>query len=110
MKTRRVGFFLLALVPALAHAQTPGGAATRPRTVNPITNATPVAAQQRTAPSPSVTMPAPVSKQQPAPTVVPQQSVPTTAQPVVAPTPIVVLAPLQPVRPLPAGKVRTDIE
>jgi len=109
MKTRRVGFFLLALVPVLAHAQTPGGAATRPRTVNPITNATPVAAQQQ---SPSVTMPppAPVSKQQPAPTVVPQQSVPTTAQPVVAPTPVVVLAPLQPVRPLPAGKVRTEIE
>src|SRR5947209_17189011 len=107
MKTRRVGFFLLALVPALAHAQTQGGVATRPRTVNPITNAPPVAAQQQTAPRPSGTTPTPVSKQ-PAPTVVPQQtvpaitqstrqpstSVPTTAQPVVMPTPVVIYAPL----------------
>ncbi|HYX40053.1 MAG TPA: hypothetical protein VE821_00075, partial [Pyrinomonadaceae bacterium] len=127
MKFSRVVFFLLALVPALVHAQTPSGApATRPRTVNPTNNVTPSAAQQQTVPRPSATTPtpAPVSKKQPAPIVVPQQSGPTitpTAQqpaasmpanitPTTAPTPIVILAPLQPAHPLPAGKVRTDIE
>src|SRR5205085_1804844 len=102
MKIRGVVFFLLALVPALAHAQTPSGApATRPRTVSPTTNTAPVAPQQQTAPRTSVST---------TPTVVTQQSVPTTAPPVVAPTPIIVLAPLQPARPLPAGKVHTEIE
>src|SRR5947209_10780983 len=127
MKFSRVVFFLLALVPALTHAQTPSGVpATRPRTVNPTNNVTPSAAQQQTVPRPSATTPtpAPVSKKQPAPIVVPQQSgstitptaqqpaasMPANVTPTTAPTPIVILAPLQPAHPLPAGKVRTDIE
>ena len=114
---------MLVLAPALAHAQTQSGA-TRPRTVSPSTNATPVATQQQTAPRPAITTPAPVSPQQPVPAIVPQRtvptitpgtqqpttSVPTTTQPVVAPTPVIIYAPLQPARPLPTGKVRTEIE
>jgi hypothetical protein len=118
MKTRRVGFFLLAFVPALAHAQTP--AATPAQEMRPRTVTTRPATPQ-TAATPAV-------RQTPAPTltVVPQQ--PATAQgqtgqtdrpganngqgvtvPVLAPTPFVPLAPLQPARPLAASRVRAHI-
>ncbi|HEX8068369.1 MAG TPA: hypothetical protein VF546_00355 [Pyrinomonadaceae bacterium] len=119
MKTRRVGFFLLVFVPALAHAQTPAAQATRPRTVTTAalqTAATPAVAQT---PAPTVrpaVVPQQPAAQRPAgtsqpdapPAVVPSASVPPLG-PAVAPTPYVPLAPLQPARPLPAARVRAHI-
>src|ERR1041384_4925098 len=124
MKFSKVGLFLLTFVPALVHAQASSGMATRPRTVSPST--TPTVTRQQVAPRSSTTtpIPVPVLKQQPAPTIGPQRSgpagttgaqqpatsVPANMPPLVTPTPVVILAPLQPAHPLPASKVRTDIE
>ena len=117
MRTRRVVFILLALVPAQAYAQTqtPTPAPmTRPRTVTTAPDESRQPPTQTPAPAPT-----------PAPTVVvvPQQPAPQTAQPVATPVPtltqtpapflppapVVALAPLQPARPPAAGKLRAQI-
>ncbi len=112
MQTRRVVLFLLVFAPALvAHAQTPNSSpapVTRPRTVT--------AAPQSTQTQTPISTPTPVLA--PTVVVVPQQSAPqtnaatpgtVTTVPALTPFPVVILAPLQPARPLPAGKVRTHI-
>ena len=108
MWTRRVALFLLALAPALgAHAQTPvdpAAQATRPRTVPAPAQPSTQAQTPAVSPTPAPTVVVvPQHPAQPAnsPTLI--ESVPTIAPPVVA------LAPLQPARPLAAGKVRAHI-
>jgi hypothetical protein len=107
MRIKRAVFFLLAFVPALAHAQTP---ATRPRTVAPV--ATPSPAQ--TPPVNASPTPAPTAASVP-PAAAPQGATPasspsaTTVVPTLTPAPVVAYAPLQPARPLAAGKARTYI-
>ncbi len=111
MKTRRVALFLLVLAPALVHAQTPNGSpapVTRPRMVTSTPQQQPTQAQTPTV-SPTVAPPVVVPQQPAASNTLTVPDVIMTA-PVVTPAPVLVaLAPLQPVRPLSAGKVRAHI-